>query len=400
MKKKLISLMLILTTVFQTGCWDMVELNEIGLVTVVGVDFSKDTNKYIVTVQIPNLSAQSSSSMKGSSDGMWIGSTEGSSIFEAVRNLVRISSKRITWSHNIIVILGESFAENDITPAVDFFTHNPQLRMKTLVVVSKGNAKDYVASKVGLDPIGGISYGNMNRFSALTGVSLKSDMLKLNSDFSGDYTQILIAGIDRKKAILTADDKNNINESNAIALEGAAVFKKNKMIGWLSPEETRGLAWILKNTKSTIVTTNPYVDDTTSKKVSVEVKNIKRKITSKIIDDIPNITITITGEGNIVEEDGTSNLTMAEFQKTIEKFLDKHITDEIKRGIDKVQKYYQSDVLGFAQIVRVQNNKIWKSTLKDDWPQIFSSIPIKIEVNINVNSSTLNQEPTRPTKGK
>lgn len=405
MKKKLAFAVLILLTLFLTGCWDMREINEIGIVEAVGIDFSSDANKYVITVQVANPKESDGSNKKGgSSESFWVGSAEGSTIFEAVRNLTRISSKRVTWSHNSFVILGESFVENDITPAIDFFTHNPELRMKTTVAVSKGNAKEYIASKAGLENLTGISLANIARFSVLPAVSIKSEMLTLNSEFSSDYSQLLIMGVNFKKSVLTSDDNNNINQSNAIALEGAAVFKKNKMIGWLSPEETRGLAWVLNNTKGTVVTLfdiNTAADSNIQhKNVSIETKNVKTKITSKIKDDIPYITISIKGNGNIVEQDGTTKLSITEFEKSIEASLNKEITREIEIGVDKVQKYYESDVLGFAQTVRVQNNDAWKGGLKDKWQKTFPIIPVKIDVNISINSNTLKQQPLKETEGK
>lgn len=398
MKKKLASAVLILLTLFQTGCWDMREINEIGIVEAVGIDFSSDANKYVITVQVVNPEESDSSNKKGGSSGsFWVGSAEGSTIFEAVRNLGRISSRRITWSHNSFVILGESFVENDITPAIDFFTHNPELRMKTTVAVSKGNAKEYIASKAGLENLTGISLANMGRFSVLPAVSIKSEMLTLNSEFSSDYSQLLIMGVNFRKSVLPSDN-------NTIVLEGAAVFKKNKMIGWLSPEETRGLAWVLNNNKGTVVTLfdiNTAVDSNIQhKNVSIETKNVKTKVTSKIKDGIPYITISIKGNGNIVEQDGTTKLSITEFEKGIEASLNKEITREIEIGVDKVQKYYESDVLGFAQTVRVQNNDAWQGGLKDEWQKTFPLIPVKIDVYISVNSNTVKQQPLKETKGK
>lgn len=405
MKRKLAAALLILITLFQAGCWDIREINEIGIVEAVGIDFSVDTSKYTVTVQAANSKESAASNKKGgSSESVWIGSSEGSTIFEAVRNMARISSKRIVWSHNTIVILGEPFVKNDITPAIDFFTHNPELRMKTAVAVSKGDAKNYIASKAGLENLAGISLAEMAGYSVLPAVSIRTEMLTLNSEFSSDYSQLLIMGIDFKKSVLTSDDNNNISENNTIALEGAAVFKKNKVIGWLSPEESRGLAWVLNKTKSTLVTVsnnNTEVDSETEKKnVSIETRNVKTKIISEIVDDVPNITISLTGEGLIVEQDVPSSLSIAEFQDSIASSLNKEISDEIERGIDKVQKYYESDVLGFAQIVRVQNNEAWKRLLKDEWQETFPIIPIKIDVNFRIKSNTLKQEPLKETKGK
>ncbi len=123
------------------GCYDLREINELGFVTAVGIDKADSPNRFIVTVQIANPS--SGSDDKGSmKNEVWIGTAEGKSIFDAVRKLTGISSKRIMWAHNNVVIIGESLAREGIIPVIDYFTHNLELRMKVGLVVSEGDAKE------------------------------------------------------------------------------------------------------------------------------------------------------------------------------------------------------------------------------------------------------------------
>jgi spore germination protein KC len=397
--RRLIVILFILPSLLYAGCWDMREINEMGLVMAVGIDFKEASNRYTVTIQITNPSTGGTKGEASSSvPTPWNCSADGASIFEAVRNIARISSKRITWAHNSVIILGESLAKHDITSAIDFFTTNPELRMKTMVVVSKGDAKDYIASSAGIDPLTGLALEEMYRYAPLPGVSVQSNMLGLFKAFTSDYAQILISAIAFKKSVLAEDQSNNLIQSNTIALEGAAVFKKAKMIGWLTPDETRGIAWVLNKANGTVVTVTDA--DNGNKVTSIETKYVKTKITSEIINGIPNFTIKITGKGNIVEENKPSSLSIIEFQERIEELLNKKISEEMRKGIDKVVQSYGSDVLGFAQIVQVQNNKEWEEGLKDKWPETFPDIYIKTDVNIDVISSTLNAAPLKETKGK
>jgi spore germination protein KC len=259
--RRFAAILLILISIVQTGCWDMREINESGLVMAVGIDFNMDNNTYTVTVQIPNAGTGDNMGFGASSSATtWNCSASGASVFEAVRNLARVSSKRLTWAHNGVIVLGETLAKHDITSALDFFTTNPELRMKTMVVVSKGDAKDYIASSAGTDIIIGLSLSEMYRYAPLPGVSIRTNILNLYSAFTSDYAQLLISGISLKKDVLSMDQNNNIHKSNTIALEGAAVFKKAKMIGWLTPEETRGIAWVLNDAISTVVTVKDEVN--------------------------------------------------------------------------------------------------------------------------------------------
>lgn len=381
----------------------MREINEIGIVLAVGIDYSEATGKYSITVQIANQgggrNTRRNTGFTTNTDVTpWVCTADGASIFEAVRSLARIASKRVTWAHDSIVIIGEPLARHDVTPVIDFFTHNPELRMKTLVAASKGEAKEYIASNAGSNVLSGLSLSDIFRYAPLPGVSIKSDMLTLYSNFTSDYAQLLISGITLKKVILSSDELGKINETDTVALEGAAVFKKSKMVGWLTPEETRGIARVLNYARGTVET----VADTDygNRAVSIETKEVKSRIISNIIDGKPSITVKVSGRGNIVEEDAPSDISIEEFQQKIGELLDEKISNEIQNGIDKVQENYKSDVLGFAQAVRVQNNNAWENGIKEEWVDIFPDIPVKTEVDIDIISSTLNQEPLRETKGK
>ena len=85
----------------------MRELDDLGLVMVVGIDKIKETNNFRITAQIAKPSGAGQA--KGDSGGdepVWTGSAEGNSIFEAIRNLAKFSSRRIMWAHNNVVIIG------------------------------------------------------------------------------------------------------------------------------------------------------------------------------------------------------------------------------------------------------------------------------------------------------
>ena len=150
------------------------------------------------------------------------------------------------WAHNNVIIIGESLAKEGIIPVVDFFTHNPELRMKTIVVVARGDGKKYIVAKAGMENPSVVSFILMEGYRALEAESVESNMLKVSSDLRNEYANPLITAISLKKATMQSVDGDYKGKSSeTIDLEGAAVFKKGKMIGWLSPEETLGVSWIL-----------------------------------------------------------------------------------------------------------------------------------------------------------
>lgn len=386
--RRLLLILILVNHIFLSGCWDSREINEIGLVTAVGVDKDESTNNFLVTVQVANPSSGSSG---GDSEGKneWIATGEGESIFDAARKLVEISSRRITWAHNNVVIIGESLAKAGIIPVIDFFTHNPELRMKTAVVVSKGDAREYVAAKAGMESPSGLSFILLEGYRAISAENVESHMLQVSSSLKNKYTNPLISEISFNKSIMNAEEGNNKQET--IDLSGTAIFKRDKMLGWLSPEESLGIAWILDETDYTLVTVKDPEHENES--VSVETSGIKVKIQSEVVDGMPRVSIRLTGKGKIVEEDDTTGSGINELKGNVAKLISKKIEDTIKNSLEIVQKKYMVDVLGLAAIVHTQNDRVWHKELSDKWEKIFPEIPIKVSVDIKINSSTLNQEP-------
>lgn len=390
--KKFIAVLLALNTIFLSGCWDMRELNELGLVMAVGVDKSKDTGNFIITAQIAKPQSAASQGGKGGTGGelpVWIGTGEGKTIFEAIRNLAKTASRRVMWAHNNIIVIGKSMAEEDITPVVDFFTHNPELRMKTWVAVSHEDAGPIVSAQTGIENIPGISLAELFRYHELPSESITSDMLHVFSEFKSESRQPLLSMMRIKKG-------KKGGKGDEVELSGAAVFKGSKMVGETSPEETRGLAFIRKETENAVIVVGGFEGE--KQKVSVELKNTRVKIKSEIKGEIPNITVSITTDGSIAEEDQFSNLSIEELKAKVGAYAGKEIEREIKMGIDKVQKDYKSDVLGFGRIIHIQHRQEWNNGIKDKWDDIYPQVPITINAAVNVTSSVLFQQSMKEEK--
>jgi hypothetical protein len=168
------------------------------------------------------------------------------------------------------------------------------------------------------------------------------------------------------------------------------------MVGETSPEETRGLAFVRKETKDAVIVVSGFEGE--KQKASVELKNTKIKFISEIKGDMPNITIDITADGNIAEEDKVSNMTIEELRSKVGAAASREVEKEIKIGIEKVQKGYKSDVLGFGRIVHIQHKEEWNKRIREKWDELYPQIPVKVAATVNIKSSVLYQQPMKDEK--
>jgi spore germination protein KC len=173
--------------------------------------------------------------------------------------------------------VGESLAQDDITPVIDFFTHNYELRMKTWIAVAKGNANDFIVANAGMGSIPGQSLGDVFRYQEFTGLGLHSNLLKVYGDFTSESTNLLVSSLSFNEAITQAGlAKKKENTSEQIQITGAAVFNQKRLLGYLSEDETRGLTWLLGHNPNTVISV-PHPDNS-SKSVGVEITNVKIKM--------------------------------------------------------------------------------------------------------------------------
>jgi spore germination protein KC len=387
--KKIVSLILVLNTLFLSGCWDAREINELGLVMAVGVDKGKGDGLFTVTAQVakPSSAAGQGGKSGGGDQPVWVGSAQGKTIFEAVRNLAKFSSRRIMWAHNNVIVIGETLAEEDITPVIDFFTMNPELRMKTWVAIAHGDAKPYVAAKTGIENIPGISLAELFRYHQLPAESIATDMVTFFRDFKSESHQPLVSALSKQS------EEEVVGEGKQVELEGAAVFKGTKLIGWTSSEETRGLAWIRNEMKSAIVVVQDVGKQ--KQKISVELSDTKVKLKAQITGDIPTIDLQVKARGDISEIDANSDMNIDELKDLVEKETEREIRREIQLGLDKVQKELKSDVVGFGRIVHIADKEEWYKRLNEQWENMYPQVAVNINISLELDSATLYQDPIK-----
>ncbi len=142
-----LQVLLVLVMVIQvTGCYGRHELEDMSLVTIVGVD--KGEYKELLVTTVIALPRKSFGGGMGGGGGegrpTLILSAEGNNIIDALAQITAMTSRLATTAHTQLVILGEEMAKHDAGVILDVFSRNLEFRHNTLVAVSKGKASDFI----------------------------------------------------------------------------------------------------------------------------------------------------------------------------------------------------------------------------------------------------------------
>lgn len=388
--KKVIILMLVTSVLLisQTGCWNSREINELAFVLSIALD--KDDDGFKVTAQIAKPDVFSKTPSGGSSGTekekpFWVVSGKGKTIFEAVRDMSEISSRRIFWPHIKVIIISEALASEDILEIFDFFSRNPELRLRTWIAVTEGEAGKILEVMPLMEKDPSVNIEKIIDKSNLSGKAYKI-MLK---NFLEEYLDPYVDPVASKLSITT------VNERPSIELSGAAVFRNSNMVGWLNEVETRGLLWFKKQIGGSIkVVDCPY----DKKPVTLEIKSGKADIKSYIKDGVPGFVITATVKGKLTEKSCTTDFNNAETISALEKAFSSAIMTDIESAV-AASKKYDSDFLNLTRILQIQHKKEWDK-ISANWPGLLKEANVEIKVKSDIPEVSLLAKSLTPRKSE
>jgi spore germination protein KC len=113
-----------------SGCWGKSELQDIAIVSGVGID-RDDNNQIIVTTQ----TIKPEKIKENDPQPYLVRESSGETVFEAVRDFIITAGKQQLWQHIEIFVIGMPTAENGVTEIIDFLyrDHEPRSSMNLFI---------------------------------------------------------------------------------------------------------------------------------------------------------------------------------------------------------------------------------------------------------------------------
>lgn len=370
-----------------TSCWSRHELDTLAIVKAVGIDKVEEDGKLNLTFQIVKPSQMQGSSQSSSTDssskGVWVLTSTGYTVFDAVRNATMQSDRRIFLSQNKIIVIGEELARQGISPILDFFNRDGEPRRLSWLLVSRGKASDIINAQHEQEMIPAQAIDGLIESSHLTSMGVKvnlNDFFKNLSNPTSDPVACRIELIEGK------DSKSQMR------CTGASVFKEDRLVGFLDEKETRGLNWILGNVKGGIIVVKSPIEE--NKNIAFEIIRANSKIIPEIQGGQITITVEINEEGNLGEQMSNVELTKPGMLTELEKRKAEVISKEIQGVLKRAQREWGVDIFGFGKAVHSKYPMEWKE-LKSKWQQdVLPEINVRVKVNAQIRSEELSSAPT------
>ncbi|WP_428909889.1 Ger(x)C family spore germination protein [Niallia sp. Krafla_26] len=360
-----------------TGCWSKRELNELAICVGLGIDKAEDG--YHVTVQIVNPGELTGRNRSGRSEVI-TSRIKGETIFEALRKLSTVSPRKIYMSHLHQVVFGEELAREGINHALEFLARDHEVRPDFFIAIAKGTtAYNVLKVQSALEniPVNKMynALDNSERSWSVTKTVKLDEVInsKISKGKQGVLTAIHLEGDPEQGSDFSVVQQSTPETYFHIGELG--VLKGEKLIGWLTDDESKGFNYITNNVYNTLVTT-PCQDG----KISIETIRSETDIKSKMKKGKPHFDITLTTEGNIGEVLCDVDLQNPETIKKIEQRYEAEIKDKITKAIDRIKNDLHSDIFGLGEVLHISDPKAWHE-LESDWDEHLQDINVTVHVN-------------------
>ncbi|MCM3786127.1 Ger(x)C family spore germination protein [Neobacillus mesonae] len=393
MKRKLLLVIVIVLMSFAVaGCWDAVELKDRLILSGFGVDRGNAKGIYEFSFQavVPN---EVSGNRGLGTTPAFVFSEQGRTMQEAISKMSKKIPRRSSGSHAEVVIISEELARDaGIGKFIDLVERDPETRITMQILIAKGSkSKDVLAVTSPVSPITANNIADKLNFTSQQyshNFSSRIDETIRGMIVPGGgptITGILIKG--EKNVAATKENREGTLTSAYTELDGMAMFKGDKLVGWMEKDEPLGLAILKNKTKKSMANLTCHLDS--SEVVAVESVFYKSKIKASVIDGTPHFHIDVKQEGTMNEVHCPVKLDRGEVIRIYEKTWNEK-TKQIVLSAVKAAQEAGTDVLGFGYALEKERSpeyKAWKES--DDWSEKFAQSDVEVDVNsVIINTLT------------
>lgn len=344
MMKKIIILLIILLGV--SGCYDYHELNDLGIVVGIGIDYQDDN--YMMTYELLNIVKSDGESE--TEEKSYTVSASGSDLLEAKNMLEKKVAKTVSFSHLEILLISESLAQHGISDIADFFLRNNNITNNFYLVLSKDVKPSYILNnKSKNEPINSSVIINL----------LKADNTSINIKTKDQFDYQMAKLKDKLEDMVIP----SVTLKEEIEITEMAVFKEDKLKYYLNNDEGDTYGLLLNKINNNTLINEMGTIEVNHKKVSVDYQDNKLNINLKIIAKIEKL-----------NEKDLSLKNIDDLEKIEESYINL-LKERINALMEKI-KMEDCDILGVKRLVWLKDvNK--NSNIND--------IDYQINIDLKIN---------------
>ncbi len=370
---RIISLIIIIVMA-GSGC-SALELNDAAIVAGIGMELEDQQLRVSLQLAQPVLPGQSSSL---SAPPFKVVSETGRSFNESLKKIGLSFPREPLLSQANLIILGEKLSQTDLALVADASIRSPNIRKNSVIAVARAASPEEIFNtEVLMESLSATAIPKM----------LKNQESQIGIYKSVTYDEFLnklsTPGIEAVAPQVTLFNSSN---GKTIKLDGTAVFKGRRMVGYLNSRESRGFRFITPGRIAGGIINIPAPFDDPGM-VAIELTRSQTIVKPELQDGKIVMKIEYVGEGNYYEQTSAADIFKLENIPALETLTEQAVKGDIMACISKSQKL-GSDIFGWGKLVSSWDPDLWKQA-ENNWDKIFPGINAEINVKFDIRRSYL-----------
>ncbi|KGA98678.1 hypothetical protein AJ85_00095 [Alkalihalobacillus alcalophilus ATCC 27647 = CGMCC 1.3604] len=382
------SIFVLLIMLLLTGCWDLVDIQDINYVVAVGLDYDPEREIYISYAQMLDFSFVAKQEQPPGQDPVvYIGRGEGKSVNMSLTNLYKTAQMKTLWSHVTTVVFTERLLESGVEEVIDGYTRFSETRLSQWAFATNEPIEQLFATP---------AFFNLS--TLLTLLHKPNEILEQRTfSLATRLKDVVIELTEPAKTVQlpslkinTTQWKKNEESVNKMEYDGIYFVKDNDYKGFLPLKAYQGMHWVDERTERYPI----YLEENGEGVGVLTVEGIKVKKKAEFVAGQPIYHLDIKLEAQLLEL--LKEMEDHEVQKIAEKIVKKQVRETFLTGVEK-----EIDLYGLEFETYVNHYREWEP-LKEDFPlqeQLLGEINVEVEV-IHSGLLKFNQSAEEATRHK
>ncbi|GGA30780.1 Ger(x)C family spore germination protein [Paenibacillus physcomitrellae] len=371
------------------GCGSRKELNELGIVIATGLDGTKGNYRVTTQIIVPSamFSGTGGSSGAGSTLGVYVLTSKGETIKEALIRSTLKNPRQLYFSHNNVLVIGKETANEGIFELVDRYLRNLDTRETVKVLVAESTAEETLQALLPPEKLPGKALEELldkeqKWASFYNDTSMYELALKLSSDSgAAGVPEIKLEG-SSPEILKTQDAFKHTNPPANLILSGLSLFQGERRVGRLNERESLGVSWLMNRVRRHTISFGSGPDGDDQSRSAYKVTSAKVKVTPVKDGDGYKLKVRAKVAGELNETESMEDVGSLSGIRHLEEQIERKITGDINQGWKAIRKQ-QVDVLGVADKIHRRYPKDWQK-LKPRWKEEFSKMNIEVQVKASI----------------
>ena len=367
-----------------TSCWDQVEINQLAIVNMAGVDRNPKNGNFEVYYQVINPSGMSGQTGASIKAPVYVYKVEGKHV-GVTANKSNISIPRELFAdHYQIIIISKKLAQEGMREYLNFTEQQPDRRTTVHMVIADSPIPDIMNTFTPLERLPGRSLkSSINNASKFTGkiseFSRVKDVLKQMESSKLTLLPIIKLSTSKQESTSSRFEQIDADKGN-IRFDGAALIKHGRMIGEINSKQA---IWynLLNNQLHSFIQDVEFPD---KQVLEVQVDG-SPKVSNKLMfaSGHPSLRVNIRLKLKIISNTLNELLTEDKINE-IEDRLNQKVYEQATTFLE----YSQSkdwDVLSIEEQLKKKRGSSWNQFQND--PEYWKKVNIALKIQSKVTTT-------------